>query len=407
MNDLAFVCDRLEKLFPLDIMFVSDDLKISGGGGHNPICRARGLAAELIAGARAQELPFLYMDEFQVCYGAMRRPGGYVLFGPMSTGPLSGVELHRYCRHYGIEEEQEKALGGFLPAHVLCIAQLLAKEALGRIYSDEELLAANDFAGTKEETEAGQYGKRMQDEEGVHHTYSEERVLLDAVKSGDADAAVALAVKMDMELGRLSGRQYNHWKNAAVAAVTLCARAAIAGGLPPAEAYRLSDFYIQRCDGCRDITQVLECRNRAVAGMARRVRMRQSHGRSGYIERCRDYIENHYREKIRLTELSAALGISGSYLSRLFYRETGVKLQDYIVQVRLEHAASLLRYSDESIAGIAEYVNFPSQSYMGRVFRERMHMSPKRYRECSRTAESVTAGTEQNSVQNKYKKDKK
>ena len=90
---------------------------------------------------------FRSMDEFQVCYGAVRRPGGYVLFGPMSTGPLSGVELHRYCRHYGIEEE--KVLAGFLPAHVLCIAQLLAKEALGRIYSDEELFEANDFAGTK------------------------------------------------------------------------------------------------------------------------------------------------------------------------------------------------------------------------------------------------------------------
>ncbi len=402
MKDLVFVCDRLEKLFPFDIMFVSDDLEISGGGGHNPICRARELAAELIAGARAQEPPFLYMDEFQVCYGAVRRPGGYVLFGPMSTGPLSGVELHRYCRHYGIEEE--KVLAGFLPAHVLCIAQLLAKEALGRIYSDEELFEANDFAGTKKAEEVKRYGNRPQDEEGCHHTYSEERALLDAVKDGDADTAVALAVKMDMELGRLSGRQYSHWKNAAVAAVTLCARAAIEGGLPPAEAYRLSDFYIQKCDGCRDITQVLECRNRAVAGMARRVR-RTGRG-DPVIVRCRDYIENHYREKINLTELSAALGISSSYLSRLFHRKTGVKLQDYIVQVRLEHAARLLRYSDESIAGIAEYVNFPSQSYMGRVFRERMHISPKRYRESSRSAESVTVGMEQNSVQNKYKKDK-
>lgn len=58
-----------------------------------------------------------------------------------------------------------------------------------------------------------------------------------------------------------------------------------------------------------------------------------------------------------------------------------IGLQDYIVQVRLKHAADLLKYSNESIANIAEYVNFPLQSYMGRMFQAYLHMSPGQYRQ--------------------------
>ena len=64
-----------------------------------------------------------------------------------------------------------------------------------------------------------------------------------------------------------------------------------------------------------------------------------------------------------------------------------MRLQDYILSVRLDHAANLLMYSDEPIARIAEYVNFPSQSYFGRVFKEKMQMSPRRYRELHKPKE--------------------
>lgn len=383
MEDLAFVCDKLGKLFQIDIICIENGKLIFRSGSYNPRCQVKELTDRLTVGADAQETPYLYRDEFHVCYGCMRAPAGYVLYGPMSLTPLSGAAMHRYYRHYGIDEKREKVLTEFLLTHILCITQLLAKEALGRAYSDEELLRANPLLECSEaETSAAIHEeRRIQDEELYHHTYNEERMLLDAVREGDADAAVARAVKMDIYLGRLSVREYNHWKNASIVAITLCTRAAIEGGLTPAEAYRLSDLYIQKCDGCTDAAQVLECRNRAITEITERVQMRnRNRSKSNYIEQCKDYVANHYREKICQTDLSAAMGISSSYLSRLFHRETGVKLQDYIVQVRMEHAANLLKYSDESIASIAEYVNFPSQSYMGRVFQERMHMSPGEYR---------------------------
>ena len=54
-------------------------------------------------------------------------------------------------------------------------------------------------------------------------------------------------------------------------------------------------------------------------------------------------------------------------------------LQDYVNEVRVERSANLLMYSDESLSMIAEYVNFPSQSYFGKVFKSITGQSPQRF----------------------------
>lgn len=302
----------------------------------------------------------------------------------MSLRLLTGVAMHRYYRHYGIRVEHEKALFVFPLLHVLGITELLAKATLEREFTDEELVHVNHLAEPAGDEKSDPFFS--QDEElRYHHTYEEERRLLDYVRKGNVERALWHSKHIDLELGTLSGKEMNHWKNASVAAITLATRAAIEGGLPPSTAYRLSDHYIQSCDGCTDIEQVLACRNRAVEELTDRVRQRQlSRSRSGYVERCKDYVGSHYREKIYQADIAEKMGISASYLSRLFKRETGMKLQDYIVQVRLKHAADLLKYSNESIANIAEYVNFPSQSYMGRMFKAYLHMSPGQYRQSRR-----------------------
>ena len=95
----------------------------------------------------------------------------------------------------------------------------------------------------------------------------------------------------------------------------------------------------------------------------------------------------HYREKIYLEDIAENLGVSSTYLSRLFRKETGICLQDYITEFRVERAANLLIYSNESLPRIAEYVNFPSQSYFGKVFKKYKQMTPRKYRELHKPRE--------------------
>lgn len=356
----------------------------------NPITCSESLRNKMIRGASGQKLPYIYKDEYSVYFACIESDNRYYLVGPMSLQLIERVELHRFYRSYGITEQQEKRLVHFSFAEILDIVELLAKILCQKEYSDNDLIYANHLIAETKEQEAHEqilFDMKEGEEELYHHTYQEERKLLDSVREGRSKDAIQYSRNMDSELGKLSTKELSHWRNVAIVAITLTTRAAIEGGISPSIAYRISDFYIQKSDGCKDIAHIIKYRDHAVEELSEQVRKKKSRKTSSYVERCRDYVDKHYREKIYLSEIADTLGLSETYLSRLFKKETGERLQDYIVDVRLEHAANLLKYSEESILNIAEYVGFPSQSYMGKVFKEKYTMSPKQYREQNRPAE--------------------
>ena len=349
----------------------------------NPIMRSEVLRDKLIHEAAKQKLPYICKDEYSVYFACIQAENTNYLIGPMSIRLIERVELHRFYRSYGIVVDQEKRLVHFSFAEVLDIVELVAKLLLQEEYSDNDLIYANHLvAETKEQEEQDQilFDMKEGEEELYHHTYKKERKVWDSVREGRSEDAVRDCRNMDSELGKLSTKELNHWKNTVIATITLATRAAIEGGISPSKAYKISDSYIQKSDSCKDIAQIIKYRDQVVEEMTELVRKKKLRKTSSYVEQCRDYVEKHYREKIYLSDIAQILGVSETYLSQIFKKETGERLQDYIIGVRLKRAANLLIYSEESISKIAEYVNFPSQSYMGRMFKKKYRMSPKQYR---------------------------
>lgn len=229
-------------------------------------------------------------------------------------------------------------------------------------------------------------------EDDTYHSYCEEQKMLQQVREGHADEAVEYHMEMDDKVGDLSRSEYEHWKIMTVMAVTLCCRAAIEGGLTPTESYGLSGYYIRKMDCCKTVESLKRWRNQAVRHFAQSVAdLKANKGDGDYTRQAKDYIARHYREKIYLADIADAICINQTYLSKLFAREAGMTIQEYICKVRVERAANLLRYSDEEISTIALYVNFPSQSYFGKMFRKYMGMTPLEYRKRYGTAEYTSA----------------
>lgn len=73
--------------------------------------------------------------------------------------------------------------------------------------------------------------------------------------------------------------------------------------------------------------------------------------------------------------------MSTSYLSRLFKKETGISVSDYIRRQKIDMAKNLLKYSEYSMIEIANRLSFSSQSHFIQQFREIVGMTPKKYRE--------------------------
>lgn len=92
------------------------------------------------------------------------------------------------------------------------------------------------------------------------------------------------------------------------------------------------------------------------------------------------YINNNFKDKITLADISERYYISPCYFSRTFRTVTGMSFTEYLNNVRIKEARILLEKSDMRIIDIAENVGYSSNCHFGRVFRSVVGMSPLAYR---------------------------
>ncbi len=93
-----------------------------------------------------------------------------------------------------------------------------------------------------------------------------------------------------------------------------------------------------------------------------------------------DYVEEHYKEKIQVSALSEIIHVCDDRLIRLFKDVTGETPIEYIMNLRMEAGIKLLSSTDLSIAEIAEQAGFGSDTYMARVFKQKLNTTPGKYR---------------------------
>ena len=98
------------------------------------------------------------------------------------------------------------------------------------------------------------------------------------------------------------------------------------------------------------------------------------------FEAIRQYIDTHFREDVTRDFLAKMFYISPNYLSHLFQREGKIGLNEYLNQIRLEYAKSLLKNYDLNVKEIAHASGFKDSNYFCRIFRKKTERSPTEYR---------------------------
>lgn len=387
---------RFSSVTRVDLVFESKNGELSAffdSTNDSPMIHDPHLRQGLQARSRAEGVCLL-QDNNHVYYAVVPCDDGWLYAGPMCSERLGPDLLRQYYHDHNITAADVHTRRTFTLREITDIVILLISGMRGAPPKEEEIqrlnhsLTENTRHRKIEQTHIVLQEEEQNDDGAWRHTYHEEQQLMQAVQEGRVKDAVRIAENMDRDVGRLSAREYKHWRNLALVDIALCARAAIRGGVLPETAYRISGYYILKCDTQREQEQILAYRNTAIEDLCTSVNLGHKRANaSNYTRRCKDYINKHYREKIYLDELATSLGISSAYLSRVFKRETGTCLQDYVNQVRVERAASLLVYSQMSLPTIAQYVGFPSQSYFGKMFRRFMNMTPKEYRNAHQTGE--------------------
>ena len=99
------------------------------------------------------------------------------------------------------------------------------------------------------------------------------------------------------------------------------------------------------------------------------------------VSKILTYIEQNYTRGVTLDDICKNMNVSKQYCMRVFKKYMHTTINDYILGLRMRHAAYLLGSTYMNVSQTADYLGFSSTSYFSRVFKSYYGISPSEYSE--------------------------
>ena len=106
----------------------------------------------------------------------------------------------------------------------------------------------------------------------------------------------------------------------------------------------------------------------------------QTNQSNNILDEVREYIDENFGEKLKLSEIASYYYVSYSYLSKLFHETYGVSFQEYLTSKRMEYAKNLLQTQQLSLQEIADSVGYNNVFNFSRAFKKYFGEAPNHYR---------------------------
>ncbi len=341
-----------------------------------------------IEGSCSQKGTGLLLSEDWFYYGVAPIGTFSLAIGPAILWSLSEEQLQPIRESCGLDADFP--IKKVEPTVMKRYLRLIHIHFLGTALSDEEIafwdnaLEGWHTVGALEEYQLDQSENEREHQIGMEF----ENALLQAVKDGDPDRLNTLLTGPTpdfREIGEFSDDQKKEIEYLVVSVITLLTRAAIAGGVQTELAYQFGDVFLKRLSKAvqkgEPVLGLSHCAMLEFTELVRRAKEEKSS--LTYVDACKAYIEKNLRKNLQVGEIAPAIGVSRTYLSRLFRQAEGITVQQYIQKEKCRHAAQMLRYSDYPISQIAQYYGFSTQSYFGACFQTWFGMTPNAYRKAN------------------------
>lgn len=101
------------------------------------------------------------------------------------------------------------------------------------------------------------------------------------------------------------------------------------------------------------------------------------------IDYIKYYIKKNINKKVEIDDIAAIMGYSPKYMSRVFKQETGMRFNDYRLQLKIEKAKEYLEITDYRIKHIAYDLGYENSESFVRIFKKRTGLTPSEYRKQS------------------------
>ncbi len=98
------------------------------------------------------------------------------------------------------------------------------------------------------------------------------------------------------------------------------------------------------------------------------------------LKKAVDFLEENYCNPITLRQVADSVYVSPFYISRLFSRQLGKTMTEYLNGIRIKNACELLKDVEYKVYQIGEMVGIPDAHYFSRIFKKHIGMTPTEYR---------------------------
>lgn len=99
-----------------------------------------------------------------------------------------------------------------------------------------------------------------------------------------------------------------------------------------------------------------------------------------YIQEAVNFMELNYQRELTVEEIASVCRLNRSYFSKLFKEVIGCTPQEFLIALRLNEAAELMKSSNTSIGEIAVRCGYPNQLHFSQAFKKRYGVPPREWR---------------------------
>jgi AraC-like DNA-binding protein len=98
------------------------------------------------------------------------------------------------------------------------------------------------------------------------------------------------------------------------------------------------------------------------------------------VSRVYEFVMDHFQQDIKQEEVASLINMTSSSFSRYFKSRMNKSFSDFLSEVRISHACKLLPSENLNISEVSYESGFNTLSNFNRQFKERMGMTPKKYK---------------------------
>jgi AraC family transcriptional regulator len=104
----------------------------------------------------------------------------------------------------------------------------------------------------------------------------------------------------------------------------------------------------------------------------------------GWLGRAEEFLRSNISKPVALGDLAAIAGVHPVHLARVFRRQKGCTVGEYVRRLRVDFALRQLSETENSLSDIAAAAGFADHSHLTRTFKAHTGLTPSAYRKNSR-----------------------